>query len=147
MKQEDISAGISLFETTGFSMSPFVRSEDKVLVRKVQAGQLRIGDIILYHRRGQKSICHRLVRKAYEQNRVMLYTRGDNTSGSDSSIPEDCLIGRAECVLRNGKILDLRSKKWILLNWFIAKGPFLIKIARKYFRGIVKKMLHSLDRQ
>ncbi|MFH1191351.1 MAG: S24/S26 family peptidase, partial [Candidatus Omnitrophota bacterium] len=57
------------FETSGFSMWPFIRPGERLVIKKSPAQDLRAGDIILYRANNQLA-CHRLVKK----NRDFLWT-------------------------------------------------------------------------
>jgi len=71
LKQE--SPDLFFFEATGFNMWPFLRSKDKLIVKKTSFKDLKIGDIILYVKSNQL-VCHRLVKKIKGKQRYLLYS-------------------------------------------------------------------------
>jgi signal peptidase I len=117
-----------LFKTIGSSMFPFVREDDKVIVKKLRAQDLKIGDIILYKDDiAGRAICHRFIKRTNMEDRLILFTRGDSGSALSSPVPEDRLIGRVIGIIRKGRILNLRTKSQIILNWLNAKFYVFLK--------------------
>ncbi|MBU2436492.1 MAG: S24/S26 family peptidase, partial [Candidatus Omnitrophica bacterium] len=74
------SHNLFLFKTSGFSMWPFLRGGQKIIIKKVLVRDLKVGDLILY-RKDNQTICHRLIKKTREGQGQMLYVRGDNAFG------------------------------------------------------------------
>ncbi|MFZ5800321.1 MAG: ABC transporter transmembrane domain-containing protein, partial [Candidatus Omnitrophota bacterium] len=112
---------ILLLEATGFSMHPFVKNRDKIVVKEARPEDLKVGDIILYREElSGKTVCHRLVKKAMPEGRPVLYTRGD-TAASEAAVPADRLIGRVIEIIRGDRTLRMNSPQRIVINWFIAK--------------------------
>ncbi len=87
----------------GASMWPMLRQGDLVLVERVAADALEIGDIAaVWSPRHQRPIAHRVV--ALDSCRVV--TRGDNVwRRCETAAPSD-VIGRVVSVERRGKRLD-----------------------------------------
>ena len=127
-----------LFDITGFSMWPFLKTGEKVVIKKVLAGDLSVGDIILYHYNNQM-ICHRLARKVARGHGYLLYTCGDAGSNLGKPITEEALVGKVIGILRKGHIVDFTGRWRHFVNWFIVEfAPFLrigiriIKRCRNY---------------
>lgn len=139
MLEDKILAGNNLFvATTGLSMRPFVRDGDKVIVKKQKAQDLRIGDIILYRDDiNKRTICHRLVKRVKSQNRFILFARADAGGISGEPVLEGDLIGSVVGIVRCGKILNLRTKKQIVFNWFNAKFYGFFWMAFIYFKRVL----------
>lgn len=106
---------MNFFNTTGYSMWPFLKQGERVIVKKVPLEELKIGDIILYRENGQL-VCHRLVKKIRSRDRHLLYARGDNSLSSSSLVEEGSYEGRAAGVLKNGKIIDLVNTRQFFIN-------------------------------
>lgn len=119
-----------LFKTTGFSMWPFLKSGEQILVKKVSAENLKIGDIMLY-RVNDRMICHRLVRKVSKEGEYLFYTQGDTSLKIDNPVSEKALIGRVEVILKKNHILNLSGGWRGFASWFIVKfAPFLRALIR-----------------
>ncbi|MDP8216455.1 MAG: S24/S26 family peptidase [Candidatus Kaelpia imicola] len=121
--------------TVGFSMWPFLKSGEKVVVKKTESSNLHIGDIIVY-RSNKQITCHRLVKKIISQNRYFLYPRGDNQIKLNSPILEEQLIGKAVGILRNGRISRLDRIWSKYLNWAIVKFAPIAKIILRPFKKV-----------
>lgn len=107
------------FETSGFSMWPFLRQGEKLIVKKTNPGDLSVGDVILY--RFEKELaCHRLVKKVRAKNEYKLYARGDNSLSAPELVLEGALQGKVIGVVkRNGKVTDISALMPRLLNRII----------------------------
>ena len=71
MKNKEL-ADLSFFETTGFSMWPFLKAGEKLLIKKTPTENLKVGDIIIY-RGDNQLVCHRLIKKIKQRERYLLY--------------------------------------------------------------------------
>ena len=94
-------------ETTGFSMWPFIKQGEKLIIKKVPIEDLRVGDIILY-RKDNQLVCHRLIKRIGDEKGYLLYTRGDNSSQFDS-LSEEMFLGKAIGILKKCKMISLLS--------------------------------------
>lgn len=132
MKNKEL-ADLSFFETTGFSMWPFLRAGEKLLIKKKPAEKLKVGDIIIC-RADNQLVCHRLIKKIKERERYLLYVRGDNSVSCPEPITEEMFLGRAMGIIKNGKIITLNQMKRQLINRLIVLvAPLVswgIKIAK-----------------
>ena len=128
----DNNHNLSFFEATGFSMWPFLRTEDKLVVKKVPLEELKIGDIILYIKDNQ-TICHRLVKKIGYKEKYLLYARGDN-SKSIESVNENMLKGKVIGILRGNRMKNLTTGFQRFINHIaVIFNPFIrgsLKIAK-----------------
>lgn len=124
-KEKDFSEDLSLFEATGFSMWPFLKEGEKLIIKKTSAGNLKVGDVILYHS-NNRMVCHRLVKKIVCEDGYLLYARGDASSGLEELVTKDILIGKVIGILKNGRIISFTGGWHHFTNWFIVQfGPFL----------------------
>ncbi len=122
-------ADLSFFKTTGFSMWPFLKAGEKLLIKETPTEKLKIGDIVIY-RAGSQLVCHRLIKKIRERERYLLYVRGDSSVSSPESITEEMFLGKAMGIIRNGKIITLNQMKGQLINRLI------VLVAPSVSRGI-----------
>lgn len=131
------NTNISFIETTGFSMWPFLRTKDKLIVKRVSLESLKIGDIILYVKDSQ-SVCHRLIKKFNRGGQYLLYARGDN-SKSIEFVHKDMFKGKVIGVLRRGRIRNLTKRYQQFINRIvILSNPFIrgsLKIAKFLVKG------------
>ncbi len=123
------------FETSGFSMWPFIRQGDKLVIKKVPVDDLRPGDIILY-RANNQLVCHRLVKK----NRDFLYTRGDNSMSSPEVITQEIFIGKVVGIIRNNRMISLTGWRNRLINSFIVIiVPLIIRFLKPIYMKLRKR--------
>jgi len=127
------------FEATGYSMWPFLRQQDRIIVEQNGCADLRPGNVVVYESDG-KPLCHRLVRKIISAGKYLLFTRGDYVqSWRTEKVEEEQVVGRVSAIIRGSKIISLRGKwqtvggriivlVFPLVAWFVAA---LQKIVRK----------------
>jgi len=90
-------------ETSGFSMWPFLRLVDRIIVEDVSAKELNPGDIIVYKVDAQP-VCHRLVAKRKSAGKYLLFTRGDYVpSWKTERVIEEQLSGRVCGIVRSSQ--------------------------------------------
>jgi signal peptidase I len=101
------SQDLVFIETAGFSMWPFIRPGERLIIKKIPIEDLKIGDIILY-RKDNQLVCHRLIKRIGDKKGYLLYTRGDNSSQFDS-LSEEMFLGKAIGILKKCKMISLLS--------------------------------------
>lgn len=126
------------FDTCGFSMWPFMKSGEKVIVKKIPVTDLKFGDIILYRAR-DKLICHRLIGRQKKHKGYLLYSRADAAlSFLPEPVTEEMFLGKVSAIIKNGKIINIESRGQRMLNQVIALfSPFFIwavKIVQVFFK-------------
>ncbi|MBU4251571.1 MAG: S24/S26 family peptidase [Candidatus Omnitrophica bacterium] len=123
------------FETSGFSMWPFIRPKEKLLIKKIPVDDLRPGDIILYRANNQLA-CHRLVKK----NRDFLWTRGDNSISSPEMITKEMFIGKVVGIIKNNKMISLTGWRSRLINSFmVIIAPLIIRFLKPIYMKLHKR--------
>lgn len=85
------------FKTSGYSMWPFLRPGQKLLVKACAWDSVRIGDVLAYHKSGAV-VCHRLVGRDVPGQALLV--RGDSSCGVPERIPARLVIGRVISVNR-----------------------------------------------
>lgn len=93
------------------SMAPTFRIGDGILLKRVPAAELRIGDVISYHSRQtpQLVVSHRVV--SIKGGGALVTTQGDSLRQVDPAVAADQIIGRATAVAPHyGQVVNwLRS--------------------------------------
>lgn len=136
IKTNTDNQGIFFFETTGFSMWPFLKTGERIVVKKVTPEDLKIGDIILYHFNNQM-VCHRLAKKAAYGSGYLLYTWGDASPNLGEPITEKALVGKVISILRNGRVINFIGIWCCFINRFIVEFAPFIRIGIKIIRMTV----------
>jgi signal peptidase I len=142
--QQDIEnkdAGLFYFDTSGYSMWPFLKQGSRVIAKKASLADLAIGDIVLYKSTGNGLICHRVVRKLKNNNERVIYVRGDNSSSLPEIISESRLLGKVEGIVKNNKkVIILNSIKWRIINRLIVMISPLVVMVNKIAKPIYKNV-------
>lgn len=131
-------------ETKGFSMWPFLKEGTKLIIKKVSFLTLKVGDIILYEKDGNK-ICHRVVRKIVKDAGARLFVRGDNSISSPEEIDEEMFCGKVIGYFNGSKIKNfLGFKSVVFSRTIVLIAPFLSRVNR--FAGIFYKKAPKKDK-
>ncbi len=109
-EQLDRGALIRL-HVTGNSMAPLIEAGDVVLVQRVNAEDLRRGDLLVVEGSGS-FLVHRAV--AISGNR--LRTKGDNVSCADPAVTVHDVLGRVVMVENASGRIDLYVGRWPVVN-------------------------------
>ncbi len=97
------------FEATGYSMWPFLKKHDRIIVEQRGCADLVPGNLVVYQSDG-RSICHRLVRKKISAGKYLLLTRGDYVSSwKTEKVDETQVTGRVSAIVREDKIITLQG--------------------------------------
>lgn len=100
------SYGTFRFTATGWSMLPAIWSGDMLVVDRVRAGQIQIGDIAVVGRDGR--LCaHRVVRLPERTKNQNWITQGDALPTPDRPFVENEFLGRVTEVFRAGRCIAL----------------------------------------
>ena len=142
MKNKEELANLSFFETTGFSMWPFLRGGEKLIIKRTPIGNLKVGGIIIY-RANNQLVCHRLIRKAKERERYMLYARADGSLSSPEPVTEEMFLGQAVSIIRNGKIISLNGTKRQLINRVIVLVAPLVSRGTRAIKPCYSRLLSA----
>lgn len=86
----------------GFSMSPLLRSGDRVFLQKVERNEVEPGDIVVFSRQG-KRIAHRVIRTA-----PLFQTQGDGNPQPDEPLAPDTELFLCPSFERDGVTTPLR---------------------------------------
>ncbi len=108
---------LALHETSGWSMAPFLRSGDKIILRACPARELRLGSLVVY-RATAILICHRLVFKTESHGVCRLFVRGDASWSWPEMVPGDSVAGVVAAVARRSGGISLMDRwNWRLFNF------------------------------
>jgi hypothetical protein len=129
---------IYFFEATGFSMWPFLKPGDKLIVEKIFASSLSAGDVILY-RLNNQVVCHRLIKKIKTSGSCVLSCRGDASVFASERVDGQMLLGRVMGVVDGDKVINITSLPHRILNKImLAAGPLRALVVMAH-RKLLKK--------
>lgn len=103
-------------EVAGMSMAPLIRRGDKIVIAPATEAELRPNDIVVVRTEG-KLLAHRVITSE------PLRTKGDDAPDEDPSWPPHSVIGRVIAVRRGHDLVDLRSLRGRVRNWWSRVRP------------------------
>lgn len=108
-EQELAEKGALIYTTVGFSMRPFLRSgQDLMIIKARGAERLRARDVVLYRRKSGKYVLHRIM--AVRKDDYVLC--GDNCWDLEPGIRDEQILGVLTDVVRNGERIDVNSTEY-----------------------------------
>jgi signal peptidase I len=139
------SQGSVCLRVLGGSMTPWIRSEDLVFIKRFDFERVSTGDVILFER-DDRFFVHRIIgRRQFMpggKERAQLITKGDALDGVDAPVSAEEFLGRATRIHRGHRHIDLESLTHILLGRGLAHlsrmSPLLyrpIRFAKHLFPG------------
>jgi signal peptidase I len=105
------------FKARGVSMRPMVRDGDILLVQPVEAGRIRVGDVILCSSQVDRVVIHRALRRLSSPDGETFLVQGDQVVWPDGWIPQSQVYGRVAAIERAGVPIDMHSPAVRLLGW------------------------------
>jgi hypothetical protein len=125
-----------VLHVVGNSMVPLLRAGDRVMIQSVELVTLRRGDLVVVQRAGEW-VTHRLV----EVNALGWHTKGDSVRCADSPVLAEAIQGRVVAIERNGKRIDLQSRRWLAVNRWLGGLGWLeaqvFRAARRLKTGLM----------
>lgn len=152
------------FRASGKSMHPTIRDGEKITVQSSDQAEVRVGDIVLCRSR-QGVVAHRLVgvrrpsgrvnagvwiRSFFDADRQMdllirsqnrdrfstlFLLRGDASLSSDGAIRSQQILGRVVAVERDGRSIDLTSRRARLV-WMVRRCAVVLRNVLKGTAGV-----------
>ncbi len=132
------------FQANGWSMRPFIRDGDFIVVSPVENSSIRTGDVVFHLTTENKVMVHRVIKKYKkdEDNRIIMFIKGDATFSFPEKVEMQNVLGKVVAVERNGRKKRLDTKLYKIKGLFFAgispfsqcTYPFLSKI-KKYFNN------------
>lgn len=125
-------AGILRLQAKGGSMDPFIRSGDWVEVALCKdTAAITKGDIILF-KKDESLYMHRVVKI---RNGCFI-AKGDRSLGDDGSMSAEDLVGKAVAVERNGRKIDLYSRRNRMISVLVADSGFVLQYLFLFLRKV-----------
>ena len=105
---EMLRSGVSVrFRALGASMSPLVRDSDVVLVRPVEPGSIRVGDVVMVTVGPGRVLVHRVVERVIGPDGTRFTVQGDQVAQPDGTIPAAQVVGRVASIERGGARIEM----------------------------------------
>jgi len=132
------------FQARGWSMRPFIRDGDFMVVSPIENSSIKTGDVVFCITTENKVIVHRVIKKYKKDKdkRIIMFIKGDATFSSPEKVEMQNVLGKVVAVEKNGRKKRLDTKFYQIKGLLFAgispfsqwTYPFLSKI-KKYFNN------------
>jgi len=95
------------FQARGWSMHPFIRDGDFIVVNPIETSPIKTGDVVFYATTGNKIIVHRVIKRHKKDSRITLLIRGDATFGPPEEVDIKNVLGKVVSVERGEQQISL----------------------------------------
>jgi len=114
------------FQAKGWSMRPFIRDGDFIVVSPVKSSSIRKGDVVFYFNAENKIIVHRIIRKYKKNDRITVLIKADASFGfPPEKVDIQNVLGKAIAIEKNGREKRLDRKLYQIIGLFFAViSPF-----------------------
>lgn len=136
------------FQAKGWSMRPFIRDEDFIVVNPVKGSSIRKGDVVFYSNAENKIMVHRIIRKYKKNEKITALIKADASFGSPEKVDIHNVLGKVVAIERNGHEKRLDRKSYQILGLFFAViSPFscwiypIGSIMKRSGRSILRSVL------
>ena len=137
------------FQAKGWSMRPFIRDGDFIVVSPIKNSSIKTGNVVFCITTENKIKVHRVIRKHEKGNRIIMFIKGDATFSSPEKVEMQNVIGKVVAVERNGRKKRLDTKlyqmKGLLFagispfsQWTYPIGSIVKHSGRRLLGGILK---------
>ena len=108
------NGGALSFQVVSGSMSPIIEVGNVVKVSRVEPSEIQFGDIVAFQD-GQNVVVHRVIGKSGSGRQLSFRQMGD-TGSSSGKFPAQGLIGKVTAIQKQGREIQLSSRKYIISN-------------------------------
>ena len=132
--------GYSLFRVMTGSMEPSIPTDSLIVVKRVPASALEVGDVITFYSRDPSLLgepnTHRIIRFEEDGEKRLIYTKGDANNIEDRySTHEEDLIGKVVfSSLGLGKFVRIISNPIVFIPLIII--PLILMLGRSLFDSV-----------
>lgn len=127
----------------GDSMGPIIKEGNILIIKPTTSKKVRIGDIVVFDT-SEKLCAHRLIRKYFRQDSLILLTKSDKSLVADIPFGDKKLIGKVSHIEKEAVILNLESILWTIINRILGLYHSLILSAINRLNTL-KALLIKID--
>lgn len=139
-EQELAQKGTLIYTTVGFSMRPFLRSgQDLMVIEGKKGSRFRTRDVVLYRRNSGKYVLHRIM--AVRKDDYVLC--GDNCWDLEPGIRDDQILGVLTAVIRDGErkeVSDFDYRAKVFAWWLLYPVRYVVFRLRTLVGIVWKKV-------
>ena len=128
------SFGQAKLAVTGASMLPAIWPGDVLEVRRQDATEICLGEVILFEREG-RLFAHRVVEKVGGPERTLLITQGDGLRAPEPPVAPEELLGRVTAIVRGRRRIDPQFTRWRrVASWVLSRSHICTSLALRLRR-------------
>ena len=120
------------------SMAPTIQIGDRVLVKSVEPGQIRFGDIIVF-KEADRFIAHRAIGRRVNGQRIIFLQKGDSNAFAGEVYAEN-IIGKVFCIKKEHRTIELDGFSGRHLNLLLSISFYILYMLRR------RRLASRLDR-
>jgi hypothetical protein len=106
-------------KTFGLSMTPTIRDGEWVIVRRMRAEEVGLGDVVIYQA-GNIFVAHRVIRKRARDGDIYFTVKGDAHLAAEGEITQEEIVAKVVALQKTDKRIDMDRPRWRLANRLIA---------------------------
>ncbi len=133
--------GRLVYTSVGYSMRPFIRSGEDLLIIEKPSGRLKKYDVPLYRRDSGQYVLHRIL-KVREKDYVIC---GDNCRVREYGITDRHILGVLTGIVRNGETISVQDPAY-LRKVHLWCDFFWIRAAILWARALLGRIKRKLKR-
>ncbi|MGM0874194.1 MAG: signal peptidase I [Bacillota bacterium] len=118
--------------TNGTSMYPFIKKGNICSFVEFKGGNVKKGDVLLYHSSSGQLIAHRFLRVKETSNQIEYELKGDLNLQVDETIREEQIIGILTTINCDKKTIYTDDFTAMIWSYIISTFPNISKILRAY---------------
>lgn len=135
MAKEILARGLNLkFQAKGFSMSPFIKNGDILMISPFKGKKIGVGQVVAAVRPGTEEF---IVHRAVGKSRGNYLIKGDNVPGPDGFFPGKNILGYVTKTERDGRPISFGLGSEKLLIAFLSRTGVLY-YALRCLRSIIR---------
>ena len=143
LTEEIEKRGTLSFKVVSKSMSPLIRSNDKVVVEKCNPEKLVSGEMIVFNI-GTDLCTHRYIVRREKSGIIEYITKGDRFFKFDPPVTENKIVGKVTAITRQGEQIDLNRGKYRIIRFCLGAvfklQWILFQLVRNFFSFFVKRV-------
>jgi len=126
------------FQAKGKSMFPAIRDGDILNVELVNDQKIRLGDVIFYRASDERMVAHRVIKRIFKSNKLILITKGDSNTDRGQEVNLEDILGRVKVIERGRHRINVAVGFGRLINVFYGKASLLIIILKQIGSSLLR---------
>ena len=144
LSQKILDRGVFLrFQAKGYSMFPAIKDGDILKVKPFKIKEIKLGEVIFYRTAGKRMVAHRVIKKIFQNDKLVLRTKGDFNINYEYVTLED-VLGLVIAIERNGRQINLNKFHSRLMGILFSKVSPILRSLRKVASRLLRWVQSSI---